>query len=62
MSLSRSLPAGDVFRARLILMLAERRSYTEIQRRLSTTAPNISKWMKRFLERPIDGLVRERQR
>jgi transposase len=60
MSLSRSLPAGDVFRARVILMLAERRSYTEIQGILNTTAPTISKWKKRFLERGIDGLMQER--
>ena len=60
MSLSRSLPAGDVFRARLILMLAEGRSYSEVQERLNTTAPTISKWRKRFLERRIDGLVQER--
>jgi len=31
-----SLPAGDVFRACLILMLAEGRSYTEVQERLNT--------------------------
>jgi putative transposase len=55
MSLSRSLPAGDVLRARLILMLVEGRSYTEIQKRLNTTAPTISKWRKRFLEERIDG-------
>ena len=60
MSLSRSLPAGDVFRARLILMLAEGRSYTEIQDELNTTAPTISKWRKRFLEQRIDGLMQER--
>src|SRR5690242_15204256 len=60
MSLSRSLPAGDVFRARLILMLAEGRSYTEVQKRLNTTAPTISKWRKRFLEQRIDGLMQER--
>jgi transposase len=60
MSLSRSLPAGDVFRARLILMLADCRSYTEIQKKLSTTAPTISKWRKRFLEQRIDGLMQER--
>src|SRR3954447_13775279 len=60
MSLSRSLPAGDVFRARLILMLAEGLSYTEIQERLDTTAPTISKWRKRFLEQRIDGLMQER--
>src|SRR3954454_15680949 len=60
MSLSRSLPAGDVFRARLILTLAEGLSYTEIQKRLNTTAPTISKWRKRFLEQRIDGLMQER--
>src|ERR1700747_2099062 len=60
MSLSRSLPAGDVFRARLILMLAEGRSYTEVQKRLNTTAPTISKWRKRFLEQRVDGLMQER--
>ena len=42
MSLSRTLPAGDVFRARLILMLAQGRSYAYIRQRLHTTAPTIS--------------------
>lgn len=60
MSLSRLLPAGDVFRARLILMLAGGRSYSEVQERLHTTAPTISKWRKRFLEGRIDGLLQER--
>jgi transposase len=57
MSLSRSLPAGDVIRARMILMLADGRSYTEIQKRLQTTAPTISRWKTRFLEAGINGLV-----
>jgi hypothetical protein len=39
MSISRTLPAGDVMRARMILMLAAGRSYLEIQRQLETTAP-----------------------
>jgi len=38
---SRSLPAGYVFRARLILMLAEGASFSRIQRSLKTTAPTI---------------------
>jgi hypothetical protein len=41
MSISRSLPAGDVLRARMMLMLADGRSYSEIQERLQTTAPTI---------------------
>jgi hypothetical protein len=44
MTISRSLPAGDVMRARLILMLADGQSYAEIQERLQTTAPTISRW------------------
>ena len=39
MTQSRTLPAGDVFRARLILMLAEGVPYRMIQERLDTTAP-----------------------
>lgn len=60
MSFSRSLPAGDVFRARLILMLAQGRGYTDIQQRLDTTAPTISRWRKRFTEHRIPGLMEER--
>jgi transposase len=60
MSVSRALPAGDVFRARLILMLAAGTSYKDIQQRLRTTAPTISHWKKRFLEQRITGLMGER--
>src|SRR3954469_23384169 len=45
---SRTLPAGDVFRARLILALAEGRSYRQIMSSLQTTAPTISRWKQRF--------------
>lgn len=38
---SRSLPAGYVFRAKLVLMLAEDVSYNSIKLRLGTTAPTI---------------------
>ena len=60
MSVSRALPAGDVFRARLILMLAAGRTYAEVQQRLNTTAPTISLWKKRFVEHRIGGLMEER--
>jgi DNA-directed RNA polymerase specialized sigma24 family protein len=60
MSLSRSLPAGDVFRARLILMLAEGRTYGEIQQRLDTSAPTVSRWKQRFEESGVAGLMKER--
>ena len=53
---SRSLPAGYVFRAKLILMLAEGASFSAIKRRLQTSAPTIIRWKQRFLESGLDGL------
>ena len=53
---SRSLPAGYVFRARLILMLAEGASFSTIQDQLRTTAPTIVRWKQRFLAAGMDGL------
>src|SRR5258705_3028977 len=53
---SRSLPAGYVFRARLILMLAEGASFSTIKQRLGTTAPTISRWKQRFLAWGMAGL------
>lgn len=53
---SRSLPAGYVFRAKLILLLAEGVSYNSIKQRLGTTAPTISRWKQRFLTAGLDGL------
>src|SRR6201996_6874965 len=57
MTQSRTLPAGDVFRARLILMLAEGLPYRTIQERLDTTAPTISRWKVRFIQERIAGLL-----
>src|SRR5262250_716872 len=45
---SRTLPAGDVFRARLILALAEGQSYREIERSMHTSAATIARWRTRF--------------
>jgi hypothetical protein len=53
---SRSLPAGYVFRARLILMLAEGASFSTIKQRLGTTAPTIIRWKHRFVSAGLDGL------
>jgi Homeodomain-like domain len=46
---SRSLPAGYVLRARLILMLAGGASFSTIRQRLGTTAPTISRWLEAAL-------------
>lgn len=52
----RTLPAGDVFRARLILALADGQSYRQIMDTLQTTAPIISRWKQRFEEQGIAGV------
>jgi transposase len=57
MTQSRTLPAGDVFRARLVLMLAEGLPYRTIQERLGTTPPTISRWRRRFLKQRVAGLL-----
>jgi transposase len=53
---SRSLPAGYVFRAKLILRLAEGATFATIRERLGTTTPTIIRWKERFLAAGIDGL------
>jgi transposase len=53
---SRTLPAGDGFRARLILALADGETYNQIMTSLRTTAPTISRWKQRFEQEGIDGL------
>ena len=53
---SRALPAGDVFRARLILALADGLSYREIEGTLGASAPTVSKWKSRFEESGLAGL------
>jgi transposase len=53
---SRSLPAGYVFRAKLILMLADGASFNTVKHRLQTSAPTIIRWKQRFLQSGLDGL------
>src|ERR1700678_1344820 len=60
MTRSRTLPAADIFRARLILMLAEGLPYRTIQEGLNTTAVTISRWKDRFLKGRIAGLMEVR--
>jgi transposase len=53
---SRTLPAGDVFRAKLILLLADGRTYEQIVAALETTKPTIARWKVRFEEAGMEGL------
>src|SRR6266404_964770 len=59
MTQSRTLPAGDGMRSRMILLLAEGVAYQKIQDLLDTTAPTIARWKRRFLQHRIAGLLEE---
>ena len=58
---SRSLHAGYVFRARVILALADGLTYREIERTLGASAPTVSKWKGRFQEHGLEGLQGQHQ-
>lgn len=53
---SRTLPAGDVFRARLMLALAEDKSWSQIEIELQTSRPIIARWKGRFEQQGVAGL------
>ena len=55
-STSRTLAAGDVFKAKLILALADGVSYSRIEAELKTSRPTIARWKARFEEGRIAGL------
>jgi len=55
-SKSRTLPAGDVFKASLILALADGKSYSAVEAELNTSRPTIARWRARFEEARIEGL------
>lgn len=55
-SASRTLPAGDVFKARLMLALADGVSYSRIESELNTSRPTIARWKARFESDRIPGL------
>src|ERR1700681_852012 len=59
MTQSRTLPAGDVMRSRMVLLLADGVAYQKIQNLLDTTAPTIARWKRRFLQHRIAGLMEE---
>src|SRR6187551_4109783 len=53
---SRSAPAADVKRARLIMMLDEGLSWSSISAQLPCTADYISRWKRRFEAERLGGL------
>jgi transposase len=53
---SRTLPAGEVFRARLILALAAGKTYDVVEKELHTSRPTIARWKERFQQHGLEGL------
>jgi len=53
---SRSLPAGLVRRARIILLSAAAKSNLQIARQLGLSNATVGKWRQRFLEQEVSGL------
>lgn len=55
-SRSRTLAVRDVFVARLILALADGKSYSQIETELNTSRPTIARWKARFEKDGMAGL------
>jgi len=55
-SKSRTLAAGEVFKATLILALADGKSYSTVEAELNTSRPTIARWKARFESDRIAGL------
>jgi putative transposase len=53
---SRSLPAGLVGRAKIILLCASRKTNQQIARQLGLTNATVGKWRRRFLQQDVSGL------
>jgi putative transposase len=53
---SRSLPAGLVMRARIILLSAAGKTNPQIARQLRLSNATVGKWRRRFLEQDVAGL------
>src|SRR4051794_25173897 len=51
-----------VWRARIVLLSAERVGTVEIQRRTGKAKPTIRRWQRRFMEAGVDGLRRDAPR
>jgi transposase-like protein len=56
MASSRSLPAGLVSRAKIILLSASGKTNLQIARQMGVTNATVGKWRRRFLEQDVTGL------
>jgi transposase len=52
-----TIPSRDIFRAKIIILKSQRKSQEEIKKELNTSRRTVMKWVNRFLESGIEGLV-----
>ena len=58
----RNRPQKHVWRARVVLLSADRVGTTEIMRRTGLSKPSVWRWQERYIEAGVDGLLRDRTR
>ena len=58
----RNSPQKHVWRARIVLLSAERVGTVEIMRRTGKAKPSVWRWQARYLEAGVDGLLRDKTR
>jgi transposase len=58
----RNRPQKHVWRARVVLLSADRLGTAEIMRRTGLSKPSVWRWQERYLEAGVDGLLRDKTR
>ena len=58
----RNRPQKHVLRARIILLSADRLSVLQVARQAGVSRPSVWRWQRRFAEKGVDGLLRDKTR
>ena len=58
----RSRPHKRVVRARIILLSADRLAVAEVARRAEVGRPSVWRWQRRYVEKGVVGLLRDKTR
>jgi hypothetical protein len=58
----RNRPQKHVWRARVVLLSADRLGTTEIMRRTGLSKPSVWRWQERYIAAGVDGLLRDKTR
>ena len=59
---STAIPAGLARRGRMILLLADRVTITDIATTVGMSRPHVYKWIQRFMQDGVEGLIDRPQR